>query len=179
MLTRKPDQNGLVCELSILTHDLGEIGKDPEFWPRIVLDLKGRLFIRARTPEEATKFMWAFGQYLQTGTFRSYSGWFTGPPILGGTPHQVLVVHDRYQMGRVFAKIACSHAFLSLGGIAKKLPMFNALRDYALGKPTDDWEQLVREIRLPGTIKQSQKHHVAALFLKDKHLIALLACLAA
>jgi len=157
----------------VLTHDLGEIGKDPEFWPRIVLDLKGRLFIRARTPEEATKFIAVFSQYFQTAAFKNYSGWVTGPPI-GSTPHQVLIVHDRYQVGRVFAKIACAFAFVALGYDAKKLPMFNVIRDYALGRPSADWEQLVREIRLPGTIKQLQDRHVAALTLKDEHLVCVI-----
>jgi hypothetical protein len=173
MLARRPNQNGMICELSVLTHDLGEIGKDPDFWPRIVLDLRGRLFIRARTPDEAVKFVSAFVRYLRTGALRDHSRWITGPPILGSTPHQVSIVHDEYQVGRVFAKIACSFAFIALGDTAKTLPLFNVLRKYALGSPTDSWAQLVREIRFPGALKQLQDRHVAALARRNEDVIVL------
>jgi hypothetical protein len=69
----KPDQDGLVAEVDVLTHDLGEIGNDPDFWPRIVLDLKGRLFIRARSPEESgqisTRFRAGFKSGCLQGSF--------------------------------------------------------------------------------------------------------------
>lgn len=173
MLASKPDEKGLLCELSVLTHDLGAIGKDPDFWPRIVLDLKGHLFIRARTPEEALKFMSAFTQYLQAGVFKEYSRWETGPPILGSTPHQVMIVHDRYLVGRAFAKIACSLAFVALGEQAKQLSRFEILRSYALGNQTEAWQGLVREVRFPGTIKDFGNRHIAALAIKNNHMIAL------
>jgi len=173
MLARRPNQNGLICELSVLTHDLGQIGKDPEFWPRIVLDLKGRLFIRARTADEAVQFISAFVNYLGAGTFRDHSHWVTGPPISGSTPHQVLIVHNQYEVGRVFAKIACSFSFIALGAIAKTLPMFNVVREYALGSSTDNWAQLVREIRFPGALKQLHDRHIVALALRNDHVIVL------
>ena len=140
MLAGKPDEKGLLCELSVLTHDLGEIGKDPEFWPRIVLDLKGHLFIRARNPEEALKFMSAFTQYLRAGVFNDYSRWVAGPPIMGSTPHQVMIVHDRYLVGRAFAKISCSLSFVAFGEHAKELSRFEILRSYALGNQAEAWE---------------------------------------
>lgn len=173
MLASKPDEKGLLCEISVLTHDLGEVGKDPDFWPRIVLDLRGRLFIRARNPEEALKFMSAFTQYLQAGAFKDYSRWVTGPPISGSTPHQVMIVHDRYMVGRVFAKIACSLAFITIGEQAKQLSRFEILRSYALGGHTEVWEGLVRELRFPGTLKYFGSRHIAALTSKSNHMVAL------
>jgi hypothetical protein len=173
MLAGKPDEKGLLCELSVLTHDLGDIGKDADFWPRIVLDLKGHLFIRARNPEEALKFMSAFTQYLQAGLFKDYSRWVTGPPIAGSTPHQVMIVHDRYLVGRAFAKIACALAFVAFGERAKELSRFEILRSFALGNETEAWEGLVREITFPGTLKQFGNRHIAALTIKGNHLIGL------
>jgi len=173
MLASKPDEKGLLCELSVLTHDLGEIGKNPDFWPRIVLDLKGRLFIRARNPEEALKFMSAFTQYLQAGVLKDYSRWVTGPPISGSTPHQVMIVHDRYLVGRAFAKIACSLAFVVLGEQAKQLSRFEILRSYALGNQTEAWEGLVCDVRFPGTLKHFGNRHIAALTIQSNHMIGL------
>lgn len=174
MLASKPDEKGLLCELSVLTHDLREIGKDPDFWPRIVLDLRGRLFIRARNPEEALKFMSAFTHYLHAGAFRDYSRWVTGPPISGSTPHQVMIVHDRYLVGRAFAKIACSLAFVALGEQAKQLSRFETLRSYALGGQTEAWDGLVRGVRLPGTLKHFGSRHIAALTIESNHMIGLI-----
>ncbi len=174
LLERKPDQNGLVAEVDVLTHDLGEIGNDPDFWPRIVLDLKGRLFIRARSPEEAAKFVPVFVRALKAGAFRDHSGWVTGPPIQGSTPHTVMVSYDDCEVRRVFAKIACSVAFIVLGEIAKELPMFDTLRQYALGDSPPNWHDVVLQIKFPGTLTQFEDRHVAALFRENDQIVCLI-----
>jgi hypothetical protein len=173
MLSRKPQKDGLICQVGVRIYELGEIGNDPEFWPRIVLDLKDQLFIRARNPEEAKKFFNALVQYLRLPAFKDYSRLVTGPPIQGSTPHQIMILHDTYQVGRVFAKIVSSFAFVALGNSAKQLPMFRTLRSYALGDLTEGWDGLFQELRLPGSLTHFQDCHVAGIAVRNSHLVGL------
>lgn len=174
LLEHTPDQNGLVAEVDVRTHDLGEIGNDPDFWPRIVLDLKGRLFLRARSSEEAARFVDVFVRALRAGDFKDYSGWATGPSIQGGTPHTVMISYDDCEVRRVFAKIACSVAFKVLSQDAKELPMFDTLRRYALGSSPPNWRDVVLQIKVPGTLTQFEGRHVAAVFREKDQITCLI-----
>src|SRR5258708_10472295 len=66
---RKPDARGFIGELEVRTDRLPEIDSDPDFWPRVVLDPSGHLYLRARNSDEALKFAVGLVQRLNTGVF--------------------------------------------------------------------------------------------------------------
>lgn len=104
---RPPDTDGMVAEVDVrlLSAESSHIYHDKDWWPRIFLDLRDRLVIRARTPEEAIELMRAVYALVHDVRFQDYSGWRHGE-IVSGTQHHFAVTEDRIAVARVVAKMA-------------------------------------------------------------------------
>lgn len=168
-IRQQPDPRGQVYELDVFTDDLHEIGKDPEFWPRIVLGPSGKLFIRARSPEEATKFFHILWAWIVSGGYEDGGTW-QNTEVLAGTIHRVAIRFDTYLVQRVLAKIPCALAMLRLGAAH---PALQNARDYVVGRRADEGDHIVREICAPTTLDDWPNYHVSAVILRDKKLMGI------
>lgn len=103
---RLSETDGMVAvDVRLLSAESSRIHDDKDWWPRIFLDLRDRLVIRARTPEEAGKLMRTVFEIVHDVRFQDYSGWRHGE-IVSGTQHYWAVTEDRIAVARVVAKMA-------------------------------------------------------------------------
>jgi len=172
-LSSKPDTSGLVTEIATYTHNLGNINNDPDFWPRIVLDTRGRLFIRARNPEEAMIFIKAFVYYTNAGAFTEQSNW-KNSEIKGGDLHHVSVEYDNCMVQRVIAKIATGLLFAHKDIETIDLSRFDNIRNFILGENDDGYNKIVKDLVWPGVMLNWPEHHVAAVFRKEDEILGLI-----
>jgi hypothetical protein len=148
---------------------LGKIAKDDEFWPRIVLDLAGKVFIRARNPVEAGNFITLFVRALETGAFRDHSSWTSGE-VVGGTVHTVAMRYRASAVVRVVAKIACGLTFLRLGCDGPKSEIHRNARAVVNPEGPDAPAAFTKFISEPGTLRLWPDHHVGIVELREGHL---------
>ena len=134
---RKPDARGFIAELEVRTDRLPDIDSDPDFWPRVVLDLSGHVYLRARNPDEALKLAAALVQGLSAGVFeQDYSAWTTSE-IAGGSPHYFALVYNKFVGQRLAGKIACGLMFLQFGPVVMNDMQFREVCDFVLGNTSD------------------------------------------
>jgi len=161
MLNRKPNPQGFLCELEVRTDRLPEIESDPDFWPRIVLDLSGRIYLRVRNPDEALRFVNALIIGLNAGAFsKEFSGW-TNTQITSGSPHWLGLAYDKFVGRRVAGKIACGLMFLEFGSVVKAESGFRRVREFVLGNQADGQASPVTQILDAGTERPWNENHVA------------------
>jgi hypothetical protein len=158
---RKPDARGFIGELEIRTDRLPEIDSDPDFWPRVVLDLSGHVYLRARNHDEALKFVAILVQALNAGVFdHDYSAWSTSE-IIGGSPHWLALSYDRFVGQRLAGKIACGLMFLQFGSTVRSDQQFQVVRKFTLGNTGELGKLPVTQLCDAGTQTQWNGEHVA------------------
>lgn len=172
MLARAPQANGLVCEIDVRTDDLGEIGSDPSFWPRIVLGLDDKLFIRCRNPEEAAKFIDIFTKYVRFCYTGSHPNWVVGK-VQASELHHLQLTSDEAKVYRVISKIGLGTMFAGQRS-SQHLPQFDACRRFIRGEDDDSWRDRVQEIFPPGTLSHLESDHVAMIHIRDGRAEAVL-----
>ncbi len=160
----QPDPTGLVATFDVkLLERHDQFYEDPDFWPRVYLDLAGELHIRARTPEETTALIKCVVDAAQRGVFDQLPGWNVGV-IEAGTVHHFAVEYDEAKIHRVVAKIPAGIAVL--GGSAH-----DELRRYVIGDPGAEGVR-VAEISPPGSPRDAGDHHLAVVYVTPKSLRA-------
>ncbi len=167
LLSTKPDSTGFVEEVSVtsLGAEQHAIASDSEFYPRIFLDLGGRLQVRARSPEESVKFSRLLFAYLQGGAFRDHSSWTTRN-IVAGTPHHIRLAYNNTSVLRVVAKIAYGTYLCGFGPSLMASDDFQEIRNSVLAGATATSAPITEIAGLPGTINSWPDHHVAAIGCK-------------
>jgi len=160
----QPDPTGLVATFDVkLLERHDQFYEDPDFWPRVYLDLAGELHIRARTPEEATALIKCVVDAAQRGVFNQLPGWNVGV-VEAGTVHHFAVEYDETKVHRVVAKIPAGIAVL--GGSAR-----DELRRYVIGDPGAEGVR-VEEFSPPGSPHDAGDHHLAVVYVTPKSLRA-------
>jgi len=171
LLKNAPDQSGLIGEISAKTDDLGAIGEDTDFWPRIVLGLDNKLFIRARNPTEAINFFSFLVPALNAGAFTDRGTWTTSE-IVGGTVHDAAIEYDVKSIQRILTKIACGLVYVRHG---EGILWNNALqqsREFALDKEVTTATIAITHVSWPGTIALWPDRHVAVVDVQEGRLRA-------
>ena len=129
-----PDTAGLIGELPIelLSESDAAIVADPDFRPRIFLNLKGQLKIRARNGEEAVQLIRTVVALGERGALSDFSRWQTFQ-IEAGTPHHCRIEWDHHAMLRVAAKI--TYAIIHLQAPCARLTSksLDRLRRFVMG----------------------------------------------
>jgi hypothetical protein len=172
-IDRKPDARGFIGEIEVRTDRLADIGADPDFWPRAVLDLSGHVYIRARNPEESLRFVTALIQGLKAGAFeKDYSAW-TNSEIASESPHWLSLKYDRFVVQRMAGKIACGLMFLQLGSAVRTDMSFRAVRDFVLGNYIDRTTSMVTQLCDAGTETSWKGSHVAFICRQDARTLAM------
>lgn len=159
-----PDESGLLgsVDVELLSETESNYATDPDWWPRIFLDLKERLIVRAGNGDEAVQLFAMVLELAQRGAFNDHSQWATGE-ILAGTPHRVKLQYDGLALARVVAKIACALAY------RKALPMrldsdrLRAINLFVLGKEEKDFDLPVQYISEAGSFTQWPDYHLAKI----------------
>jgi hypothetical protein len=171
-LSCPPNASGLIGEFDVLrfAEELGHeksIVDDPNFWPRIYLDIGGELRIRARDGEEALRFMKAFDVLERNGAFKEHhSRWQTGE-IPAHTPHHVCLAWDERTLNRVLAKAACAtlvaHAMRQKVDLPAVLLSLERLRHYVTeALPIDEFIELSGVYSEPWSLTDWPDQHVIA-----------------
>ena len=120
-------------------------------WPRVYLDLKGCIKIRARSGEEALRFLAVFVDLAMQGHLRDYSGW-RGGEVKTGALHRLRLEWDERKVLRVVAKIAYGVAWLKVRPEVTERDPWSCLREYVVGEAPNDAQSSVREVHEPGSI---------------------------
>lgn len=162
VVARTPDPKQLVKELYARTENIPEISNDPDFWPRVVLDLSGKPFIRARNEKEAQLFAELLIAFLKTGAFRDYSRW-TKAEISGGTPHLVQLRCRESSLHRLAAKVTCGLAWIGSAEVQFRPEILRALRQLVLGHPVTGSAPKVLWASKPNSITAFPNHHAAVV----------------
>jgi hypothetical protein len=145
----------------ILTEDTDpEIANDPDFKPRIVMDLDNRLFIRARTTDEASRFCALVLDASRQRLLDASESWHT-TTVPAGAPHSVKLIWKEEEVHRVLAKIA--YAVMLLACSNQKIPRvdYKSLRNFIIDGVAGECQ--CKRLLGPGTIKDLEKIHCAAL----------------
>jgi hypothetical protein len=172
ILGRTPNPQGFISELEVRTDPLPDIDPDPDFWPRVVLDLSDRVYIRARTSNEALRFVTALIHGLKLGAFeKDYTGW-TNSEIVAGSPHSLSLVYDKFVVQRLAGKIACGLMFLQFGPTVRTHEPFRRVRGFVLGSPGDRTASPVTQVCDAGTETPWKGNHVAFICTHDDRTLA-------
>jgi HNH endonuclease len=168
VLSRSPDHSSLVRKIPVRTDDLGDIANDSDFWPRIVLNLDNRLFIRARDLPEARKFLSIFLPAMKAGAFKDQGRWIRSE-VTAGTVHTVRLRYDYQKIRRVITKIALGLVYLRVGRSTLWDTLFGRMRAAMINdQPTTDMPAIGQVSEL-GTINFWPDHHVSSVYvLKDR-----------
>jgi hypothetical protein len=159
-----PDESGLLGDVAVelLSEAEADIRSDPDFWPRVFLDLSGQLKIRARDVEEAKRVFEAAVKLARLGVFKDHSRWATGE-VPGGTPHRVCLEWDDRALLRVVAKIAYATACLQAAPGELESESLRQLRRFVLGNQDHDATLPVRQISPAKSITEWPDHHVVLI----------------
>ncbi len=159
-----PDKSGLLGEVPVelLSEAESGIASDPDFWPRVFLDLKGRLKIRARDGQEATQLLEAVVYLAQQGAFRDLTGWATGQ-VQAGTPHLFCLEWNYNALLRVVAKIAYGTACRRALPKVFESKSLRQIRDFVLGTQNGNTTSPVRQISDIESISDWPDHHVVLI----------------
>ena len=162
LLDGEPDNKGFVGELDVRTDKLLDVGEDPDFWPRVVRDPSGHVFIRARNGEEALQFIAALLLLLKCDALRDYSGWVTAE-MSGSTHHLMSLSYDRFVVHRLAAKVACALMFLEFGRTITANPAFRSVRRFILEGPNEDSPNPTTTLSAAGTQVPWGANHIAVI----------------
>ena len=173
IVDRKPDAQGLIGEIQVRTDELPEITADADFWPRVVLDLSGHTYIRARNSDEALRFAAALIPALKGGAFRDHSGW-TNSEVAAGTSHQLLLKYDKLVVQRLAGKIACGLMILQSGtGVTTDIS-FRRVRDFVLANSVGRTASPVTQLCDAGTETPWKGNHVALICRQDSRILGII-----
>lgn len=159
-----PDKSGLLGEVPVELLSEAESGivSDPDFWPRVLLDLNGRLKIRARDGQEATRLFEAVIYLAQRGAFKDLSGWATWQ-VQAGTPHLFCLEWNYSALLRVVAKIAYGAAYCRALPKILESESLRQVRDFVLGTQNGNTTLPVRQISDTESISDWPDHHVVLI----------------
>jgi hypothetical protein len=143
-LKGQPGPDGSIFSIRVDCRLDPSIAEDPEFRPRIILLPGERLLLRARSPEEAMRYINAFGALVTPEYKVDRAKWGEGTVIKGGTPHSMMLHYDPRVVRRVAAKVAYA-LFARLSGRALERPWDDHLRKYILGQVTMEDEPVSEE----------------------------------
>jgi hypothetical protein len=161
LLSQSPQEGGLLCEIRVTIFPDGDpLASDQRFHPRLVLDHRNSLFIRARSPDEATRFIHVLMQVRGHPSLRDHKRWVSGE-IKGGTPHLLAFTVDRASLLRIATKIACGLALSVSGYGGAPVGAFASAKSFVLGIQSDD--SLARELTAPGGFQEWPDHHLATV----------------
>ncbi len=173
ILDRKPNARGFIGELEVRTDRLLDIDADPDFWPRVVLDLSGHVYIRARNPDEALRFITALIYGLKAGVFqKDYDAW-TNSNIAAGAPHWLSLKYDKFVAQRLAGKIACGLMFLQFGSTVRTAESFRRVRDFVLRNSSDGTASVVTQLYDAGTETPWRENHIAFICIQDGQILAM------
>ena len=151
----------LVCELTVSTDLDPNISADPGFWPRIIMLPGNRLMVRARNPEEATRFCNVF-MHIAVSEFQVDSGpWGEGTVITGGTEHVIALSYDPQCVRRVAAKIGYG-LFRAISGECLQVDLDEEMRQFILGN-RDSEDEPVKEEPERGTFTTNDDPHCVVI----------------
>jgi len=162
IIPRIRDAEQLVEELYARTENIPEISDDPDFWPRVVLDVSGRPFIRARNTKEARLFAELLIAFLGAGAFRDHSRW-TSTEISGGTPHSVQLRCRESSLHRLAAKVTFGLAWISSSEVQSRPEILGALREFVLGHHVTGLAPNVLWASKPNSMTAFPDYHVAVV----------------
>lgn len=166
-----PDESGVLGEVPVelLSEYEENIASDPDFWPRVFLDLKGQLRIRARDEQEATLLIELVVKAAQRGAFKNHCGWATGE-IPAGARHRIRLEWNDRAVLRVVAKIAYTTAFLQVPVEVRNSEKWRRIRNFVLDDEEAKGKLPVRQISEADSMKQWPDHHVVLIQSRNRRL---------
>jgi hypothetical protein len=173
LMNQPPDKTGFVCEIDAPLFVEKEIASDPDWWPRIFLNLRDQLVIRARDPEEAKKFIHILVVTSKNGAYSAHTNWET-KLIEAGKPHHIRLEYDINLIHRVISKIAVAGLYASIGDIQVESEQIDLLKKYILGESDETYEPSLQELFAPDVIKVWPEQHVLFIEPADGRLVAYL-----
>jgi hypothetical protein len=165
----RPNAEQLVSALFARTENIPEISDDPDFWPRVVLDVSGKPFIRARDQREALAFAKYLIAFLEAGAFRDYCRW-RNAEITGGTPHVVQLRCRESSLHQLASKVAFGLAWLGSPEARSRWDILGPLRELVLRFAQNGQQGTAQWISKPNTITSFPDHQVAAVIRWGSHL---------
>lgn len=141
----------------------GDLADDPDFWPRVILTVRGNLLIRARNQREARKFESILRQVIERGAFREDKNVLTyeTPPK---APLNISMIYNDYKVQRVVAKIAVGLALITDVIDYKQSA---ALRKSILSEEHVPLSFPVHQIAEPGALEEWSDHQAAVLYSEN------------
>src|SRR5260370_29569078 len=155
---RTPNVEGFLAQLPVKLDKIPDIDEDIDFWPRVVLDVRHKPFIRARNEQEALSFAELLYLLVKTYRFGEYAAW-TEAEVKGGTPHQLLLSYRRTSMHRMVAKVLVALARIKNPQLAENR-VFQAVGKFILGATESAEGVEIKDVCWPDTISSWPEHHV-------------------
>jgi hypothetical protein len=137
-LKSQPGPDGSIFSIKVDCKLDPSIAEDTDFRPRILLLPGDRLLLRARNPEEAVRYINAFGALVTPDYKIDRAKWDKATVIKGGTPHSLMLDYNPRVVRRIVAKIAYA-LFAIVSDRSLEGTWDQYLRKYILGQaPTED-----------------------------------------
>ena len=160
-------QENINFGISLLSADDDQaVSKDPDFRPRIVQDLEGSLFIRARNPVEAGKFIELLLNAAHQNRLSATDEWRT-VDVPAGTPMTTKIRWNEEHVGRVIGKVAYAVAALACTNYSVPRPNDAPFREFIINRVSSDDVQVGR-LCGPGTVKELTDSHCIVLRQNEK-----------
>jgi hypothetical protein len=155
---RAPSVEGFLAQLPVRLDKIPHIDEDVDFWPRVVLDVRHKPFIRARNEQEALSFAELLYIFVKNYRFGEYAAW-TEAEVKGGTPHQLLLSYRRTSMHRMVAKVLVALAQIRNPELAENR-VFQSVSRFILGVIESAGGVEIKDVCWPDTISSWPEHHV-------------------
>src|SRR5260370_521953 len=155
---RTQNVESFLAQIPVRLDKIPDIDEDLDFWPRVVLDVRHKPFIRARNEREALSFAKLLYLLVKTYRFGEYAAW-TEAEVKGGTPHQLLLSYRRASMHRMVAKVLVALARIRNPQLADNR-VFQAVSKFILGATESAGGVEVKDVWWPDTISSWPEHHV-------------------
>jgi hypothetical protein len=167
-----PDETGLLGEISVrILPTESECYADPEWWPRVFQDLRGRLVVRARNEREAIALMRVVSNLIRDPRLQNLNAWQQGA-IPYNAPHYLELSEDLEANARVVAKIAYGLLRWWLRDAFVANTELEATKAFVRHGGDGELPGWIIELSNVGSFKEWPAHHLALLEADDRQLRA-------
>jgi hypothetical protein len=163
---------GELARIQLRLTPLHEIENEPDFWPRVVREKDGAIFMRARDVSEAQLFLSDLRLLLPLPLLDDYSRW-SNAELPAEPIHHTSVRFDAVEVHRALTKIAFAMSLLRYGQFCLSVEGFARKRKYVRHGDGTDLDSIYSDLGEFDGLDASAEYHLAHVGSYDGRIVGL------